>query len=66
MSNTATTANRDLDACYELCRLLTRRHGKTYYFSARFFPRAIRRSIFGLYGFVRVPDELVDLSLIHI
>lgn len=50
----------DLDACYERCRLLTKQHGTTYYFSARFFPRPIRRSIFGLYGFVRVPDELVD------
>lgn len=50
----------DLDACYEACRRLTKQHGTTYYFSARFFPPAIRRSIFGLYGFVRVPDELVD------
>lgn len=60
MNNTAASADLDLDACYELCRLLTKRHGTTYYFSARFFPPAIRRSIFGLYGFVRVPDELVD------
>ncbi len=50
----------DLDACYETCRELTKQHGTTYYFSARFFPPPIRRSIFGLYGFVRVPDELVD------
>ena len=50
----------DLEACYEECRRLTKLHGSTYYFSARFFPRAIRRSIFGLYGFVRVPDEMVD------
>ncbi|HEY7293973.1 MAG TPA: phytoene/squalene synthase family protein [Dehalococcoidia bacterium] len=50
----------DLDACYELCRRLTKRHGSTYHFAARFFPPEIRRSVFGLYGFVRVPDELVD------
>jgi len=50
----------ELEACYEQCRLLTKRHGSTYYFSARFFPRAIQRSIFGLYGFVRLPDEMVD------
>ncbi len=50
----------DLDACYAACRRLTKQHGTTYYFSARFFPPPIRRSIFGLYGFVRVPDELVD------
>lgn len=49
-----------LDACYEECRRLTKLHGSSYYFSARFFPPEIRRSIFGLYGFVRVPDEMVD------
>jgi phytoene synthase len=50
----------DLDACYAYARALTRQHGTTYYFAARFFPPPIRRSIYGLYGFVRVPDEIVD------
>ena len=55
-----TVVSMHLDACYEECRRLTKLHGSTYYFSARFFPEQIRRSIFGLYGFVRVPDEMVD------
>ncbi|MHB8575751.1 MAG: phytoene/squalene synthase family protein [Dehalococcoidia bacterium] len=55
-----TAVSMNLDACYEECRRLTKLHGSTYYFSARFFPKEIRRSIFGLYGFVRVPDEIVD------
>ncbi len=49
-----------LDQCYAYCRALTERHGTTYAFAARFFPPEIRRSIYGLYGFVRVSDELVD------
>jgi len=50
----------DLDACYAYAQQLTQQHGTTYYFAARFFPPSIRRSIYGLYGFVRVPDEIVD------
>lgn len=57
---TARSAPDDLDACYAGCRALTKLHGTTYYFAARFFPKEIRRSIYGLYGFVRVPDEMVD------
>ena len=33
---------------------------KTYYFSSRFFPPAVRRDVYALYGFVRVADNLVD------
>ena len=54
------SAQFSLDDCYAYCRSLTEQHGTTYAFAARFFPPEIRRSIHGLYGFVRVPDELVD------
>lgn len=33
---------------------------KTYYFSSHFFPPAVRRDVYALYGFVRVADNLVD------
>jgi phytoene synthase len=33
---------------------------KTYYFSSRFFPPAVRNDVYALYGFVRVADNLVD------
>lgn len=49
-----------LSLAYAECRELTRRHGKTYYFSTQFFPRHLRKSVYALYGFVRYPDELVD------
>ncbi len=50
----------ELDAAYALCRRINARHGKTYYFSTLFFPPEVRRSVHGLYGFVRYPDEIVD------
>jgi phytoene synthase len=53
-------ARTQLDAAYDACRRLNARHGKTYYFSTLFFPPEIRRSVHGLYGFVRYPDEIVD------
>ena len=33
---------------------------KTYFNSSLFFPEAIRRDVFTLYGFVRVADDYVD------
>lgn len=33
---------------------------KTYYNSSRFFPPAVRRDVYILYGFVRVADNFVD------
>jgi len=50
----------ELDAAYALCRRINAHHGKTYYFSTLFFPPDVRRSVHGLYGFVRYPDEIVD------
>ncbi len=50
----------ELDAAYALCKRINAHHGKTYYFSTLFFPPDVRRSVHGLYGFVRYPDEIVD------
>jgi phytoene synthase len=33
---------------------------RTYFNSSLFFPRAVRRDVFALYGFVRVADNFVD------
>lgn len=32
----------------------------TYYFSSKFFPKAVREDVFRLYSFVRVADDYVD------
>lgn len=47
-------------ADYEECRRLHKEFGSTYYFSSRRFPKATRRRVDSVYGFVRVPDEWVD------
>ncbi len=48
---------------FEECRRLHRKYGSTYYFASRRFPAEIRRRVDVLYGFVRVPDEIVDNPL---
>lgn len=45
---------------HAVCSRLHRRHGTTYYLASRRFPRATRRHVDAVYGFVRVPDEWVD------
>jgi phytoene synthase len=50
----------DLSASYELCRLLHRRHGRTYYLATRLLPTWKRRHVHALYGFARYADEIVD------
>lgn len=41
-------------------RNIFRQGSSTHYFSARFFPKKIRRDIFRLYSFVRVAGDYVD------
>ena len=50
----------DLGASYERCRLLHRRHGRTYYLATRLLPAWKRRHVHALYGFTRYADEIVD------
>src|SRR5215217_6167834 len=50
----------ELAAAYERCRLLHRRHGRTYYLATRLLPAAKRRHVHALYGFTRYADEIVD------
>ena len=41
-------------------REIFKKGSKTYFNSSLFFPEAIRRDVFALYGFVRVADDFVD------
>ena len=50
----------ELLPAYEKCRLIQKHHGKTYYFSSLLFPKEIRPHVHAVYGFVRLPDEIVD------
>jgi phytoene synthase len=50
----------DLNAAYDRCRDLHRKHGRTYYLATRLLPAWKRRHVHALYGFTRYADEIVD------
>lgn len=35
-------------------------HGTSYYLANRFFPAEVKKDVFALYAFVRIPDDIVD------
>ena len=45
---------------YAVCRGLNRRHGITYYWSARLLPTVKRHHVHALYAFARYADDIVD------
>lgn len=49
-----------LDESYALCREFNKRHGTTYYWSAKALPRVKRRHVHALYAFARYADDIVD------
>ena len=49
-----------LDTAYAHCRLLHRRHGRTYYLATKLLPAWKRPHVHALYGFTRYTDDLVD------
>jgi 15-cis-phytoene synthase len=49
-----------LDASYETCRRMHRRHDPTYYWATRRLPPDVRPATHALYGYVRTADEIVD------
>ena len=53
-------ADPGLQACYEHCRRLHRRHDPTYYFATRRLSHPGRLGVHALYAYVRKVDELVD------
>ena len=54
------TTDPMLDAAYETCRRMHRRHDPTYYWATRRLPRDVRPATHALYGYVRTADQLVD------
>jgi phytoene synthase len=49
-----------LEHSYEVCRLLNKRNGSTYYWSTYALPRIKRPHVHALYGFCRYADDIVD------
>jgi 15-cis-phytoene synthase len=49
-----------LEASYEACRQLNKKHGTTYYASTLVLPKIKQHHVHALYGFARYADEIVD------
>ena len=52
--------DESLAAAYRCCRLVHRRHGRTYYLATKLLPAWKRRHVHALYGFTRYADDIVD------
>ncbi|HQU82105.1 MAG TPA: phytoene/squalene synthase family protein [Pyrinomonadaceae bacterium] len=56
-----TQANKDfLEKGWQECEAITKKYGTSYYFATQFFPKDIKRAIYSIYSFARIPDEIVD------
>lgn len=49
-----------LETCRECASLITRRYSTSFSLGIRVFDKALRAPIYGIYGFVRFADEIVD------
>jgi phytoene synthase len=45
---------------WQECKAINKKYGTSYYFATQFFPKDIRRAIYSIYSFARIPDEIVD------
>jgi phytoene synthase len=45
---------------YEISQIVTTHYSTSFAASTRLFPKSIRKHIYGLYGLVRIADEIVD------
>src|SRR3954464_3462696 len=57
---TMSAMDTGLEAAYETCRRMHRRHDPTYYWATGRLPARLRPATHALYGYVRTADQLVD------
>ena len=50
----------ELPSSYEDCRLYTRHHAKSFYFSSFMLPREKRKAAYAVYAFCRYADDVID------
>ena len=60
MQNSSINPDLDLESAYEVCRTITRREAKTFYYAFLTLPAAKRRAIYAAYAFCRHCDDSVD------
>lgn len=54
----------EIAAAYEYCRQVTKRHAKSFYFSAKLLPKEKQKPIYALYALCRYVDDTIDNSAI--
>lgn len=52
--------NEQMQQAYDQCRVITRKHARTFYMATRFLPNEKQRGIFAIYALCRYMDDLVD------
>jgi phytoene synthase len=50
----------EIEKAYEYCEKITKQHAKSFYFAARFLPKAKQKAIFPIYAFCRNVDDAID------
>jgi len=53
-------SGRDLHEAYRYCEEVTRKHAKSFYFAAKFLPRAKQLPVYAIYAFCRHVDDEID------
>jgi phytoene synthase len=59
-SMAGTTSARAIASGDRICRRITHRYAKTFYFASHCLPRDVRRHAYAIYGFCRWADNAVD------
>jgi phytoene synthase len=50
----------ELEKAYKYCESVTRLHARSFYFAAKFLPRAKQRAVYPIYAFCRHVDDEID------
>ncbi|MEM4326924.1 MAG: phytoene/squalene synthase family protein [Candidatus Diapherotrites archaeon] len=52
---------KNIECAYEVCKDITKEYAKSFYFASHFLPIDKRKSIYAIYAFCRIADNIVDL-----
>jgi phytoene synthase len=52
--------NSELERAYKYCESITKLHARSFYFAAKFLPRAKQRAVYPIYAFCRHVDDEID------
>ncbi len=52
--------SNEIEKAYRYCETVTKTHAKSFYFAAKFLPKAKRQAVYPIYAFCRHVDDAVD------